>query len=452
MELAEKAAIGKYKSCQLKVSAKPGSLNSLALQDFDPNAYDGIDTIDALKLYLDQSKRYVKFMKNAAETRESHYRNFIKPNRKIEDEGHKAWRIGMNRMAKEAEDKYLMWKKKHEDMMEKLIRKNRGNTVLNIADKTKRKNSKKRKSVKKEENKINIVSNKDKNKDKNKKIKDKDESKTVIIDKLEELFQNAYNELKIYEDAINEINEPIKPVYAKDILNNFTLHPEEPIWDFMPQFYSEFSKDDCILGSDEELIKLSKYYFSVFQYYDSERFKEIDDGEISLTHITDWKILSSCKRMAIHFMEEFVKRHFEKVINIENPGRFIELAFEYCICRFSVDELTEIMVPMVGKYVKTLKEIDKFITFMLISTYLDGWYDIAIDIMGYFSRTCGCPKPRCILDKKARCILYMRNKKSCFYEPKDLDIIRKTYRTYTEPFFLNDYNNYYRKIIQFLRK
>lgn len=447
MDIAEKAAIEKYKTYQLKVSSK-GSLNSLALQDFDPDSYEGIDTIDALKLYLDQSKKYVKVLKNAADYREEHYRQFIKPIKgKEEEEGHKVWRLGMNRLAKEAEDKYLKWKKTHENLLEKLIKKNKN--VSNIPTDKKKKSRKRSKP--KESNQLIVIKRTEKKKNKTVKDFEEEYSQTVVIDKLEELFQDAYDELQIYEDVIAEINEPITKLYAKDILDNFKLYPEDTLWDIIPQFYSEFS-EDCILGTDEELQKLCKYYFSIFQFYGSDKFKEIDDGEINLIHITDWKILSSCKRMALAFMEEFVKRHFEKVISINNPGRFVELAFEYCICRFSVSELKEIMIPMVCKYTNIDLEVEKFIDLMLISTYLDGWYDIAIDVMGYFTRTCGCTKPRCVLDKKARCILYMRNKKSCFYEPKDLDIIRKTYRTYADPFYMNDYNNYYRRIIKFLRK
>ncbi|MCJ7636150.1 MAG: hypothetical protein MUO21_01525, partial [Nitrososphaeraceae archaeon] len=297
----------------------------------------------------------------------------------------------------------------------------------------------------------NIIQDKQKKERKSKKVS-KGKAQTVVIDKLEQLFQHALKEKKMYEDIIRELETQVDTIPAKYILDNFKLFPDAALWeDVIPQFYSEFSKEDCITGDTDQLKKLVNYYFSVFMYYDSEKFKEIDDGEMDLHHYSDWKIIASCKQIATLFIGECIKRHFTKVIDMEDLNYHIKTAFELCICRFGITELKQILITFSSEYINSKEDMDNFIGNMLSILYLDGWYNVAINVMEYFIRTCKCKNPVCIADKKARCILYMRNKKSCFYEPDDLNIIRKTYRTYALPFLLNDYHNYYKKIIEYLR-
>jgi hypothetical protein len=71
------------------------------------------DTITGLQEYLEQTRKYVRVITKAAEYREDHYVRFIKPGEaagiRFEDEGHRYWREGMNRLAADAHQTFQRW-------------------------------------------------------------------------------------------------------------------------------------------------------------------------------------------------------------------------------------------------------------------------------------------------------------------------------------------------------
>lgn len=122
MEHNEGNAIRRYKEYQLKHLPAGETLESLWMQGFDKDAYPELDTIDALKAYLNQAEKYVKVLTTAARYRQEHFEQFIECNpERIEDDGHKVWREGMNKLADDANKTLQEWKSVHSDMLDEYI-------------------------------------------------------------------------------------------------------------------------------------------------------------------------------------------------------------------------------------------------------------------------------------------------------------------------------------------
>lgn len=110
----EKDCIQRYKEYAKKNLPMTETLQGLWAPDFEPNENETLDEqISTLRLYLDHLKKYSDRLMKTAELREKHYLLFIK-NKREEDIGHKKWRLGMNEIAKDAEEKFEYWNATHD--------------------------------------------------------------------------------------------------------------------------------------------------------------------------------------------------------------------------------------------------------------------------------------------------------------------------------------------------
>lgn len=96
------------------------TLAGLWAPDFDQEAYPGLDFISALRAYLDDLDPYCSVLNKAAQLRQNHYEMFIK-NKKVEDQGHRAWREGMNDMATDCREKFEYWSEIHDRALDEYI-------------------------------------------------------------------------------------------------------------------------------------------------------------------------------------------------------------------------------------------------------------------------------------------------------------------------------------------
>ena len=117
----EKISIGLYKDYQHKYLPNVDTLADLILPNFDAEAYPGVDYVSALKTYLDDNAKYVRHLVRAAQLRQQHYEDFIR-DRKDEDEGHKRWREGMNKIAEDAQEKLSYWQQIHDEKLDRLVK------------------------------------------------------------------------------------------------------------------------------------------------------------------------------------------------------------------------------------------------------------------------------------------------------------------------------------------
>jgi len=99
---AERAAIGRYKEYFDDHFGVIDNLQQLWLSPFDADSYPGIDRIDALFKYIEETRTFARHLSLAARYRQQHYEIYLKPT-DSEDAEHRHWREGMNEAANNAE-------------------------------------------------------------------------------------------------------------------------------------------------------------------------------------------------------------------------------------------------------------------------------------------------------------------------------------------------------------
>lgn len=117
----ESEAIARYKDYAAKHLPQVDTLSGLWAPDFEYSFYsqnETLDEIDALKYYLLKLEPYAKILSRAAYLRQFHFDEFVVD----EDDGHRAWRVGMNMVAQDARDKVEKWSGVWEQKLDKVIR------------------------------------------------------------------------------------------------------------------------------------------------------------------------------------------------------------------------------------------------------------------------------------------------------------------------------------------
>lgn len=97
-------AIAHYKNYALKHLGSPAHLSDLYLADFEPS--EG-DEMAQLEIYLKSARNYATKLSRAAHLRQMHFETFLTPD--TEESGHRAWRVGMNQIALDAQKKVQYW-------------------------------------------------------------------------------------------------------------------------------------------------------------------------------------------------------------------------------------------------------------------------------------------------------------------------------------------------------
>lgn len=120
MQLNDAEAIDAYKSYAKNHLPQVDTLGGLWAPEFDPNAYPDRDYVSALLAYLDALDPYCNALNRAAYLRQYHYELFIQHKRQENDE-HRAWREGMNRIAEDCLKKSQYWSTIHDRLLAKLI-------------------------------------------------------------------------------------------------------------------------------------------------------------------------------------------------------------------------------------------------------------------------------------------------------------------------------------------
>lgn len=120
MDADESYYIQLYKNYANNHLPETATLAGLWAPDFDQEAYPGLDFIGALRAYLDDLDPYCSVLNKAAQLRQNHYEMFIK-NKKVEDQGHRAWREGMNDMALDCSEKSEYWNQIHDRALDEFI-------------------------------------------------------------------------------------------------------------------------------------------------------------------------------------------------------------------------------------------------------------------------------------------------------------------------------------------
>jgi len=114
---SESGYIDAYKRAQYELP-EAGTLAALWVFDYDP---EGGDYLAGLKKYLYELKRFAKKLSRAAALREEHFKLFIEGQRE-EDDGHKNWRLAMNRAAQHAEQTLQYHTEKYDKYLDKKIK------------------------------------------------------------------------------------------------------------------------------------------------------------------------------------------------------------------------------------------------------------------------------------------------------------------------------------------
>ena len=91
-----------------------------AVPHFDKTAYENLDELSSLELYKKETTEYLKRLKKAAHLRQLHYDNYIH-GKHIEDPGHTAWRLGMNRLVEEGEIILAYWCKYSDQLFQEHV-------------------------------------------------------------------------------------------------------------------------------------------------------------------------------------------------------------------------------------------------------------------------------------------------------------------------------------------
>jgi hypothetical protein len=122
MSSEEQIAIAKYKEYQKKYLPNVRTIEGLYAADFDPETEN---VFDELKNYLSELSTYTKHITRAAHLRQEHYLQYIvsavSAVSKVEEPGHKAWREGMNAVAKDCRQKLDRWSKIFDQKFEQII-------------------------------------------------------------------------------------------------------------------------------------------------------------------------------------------------------------------------------------------------------------------------------------------------------------------------------------------
>lgn len=120
MDDDEREAIRGYKKYQDTHLPAANRLYDLVAPNFDPENYETTDRISALRQYLDELQPYVAVLVRAAHLRHQHFLYFLQ-DREGEDDGHKNWRLGMNDIAADAQEKLEYWTRIHDNLLARAI-------------------------------------------------------------------------------------------------------------------------------------------------------------------------------------------------------------------------------------------------------------------------------------------------------------------------------------------
>lgn len=119
----------KYKEYAQKYLPQKKTLVDYEVPDF--NYIEGeLDELAQLELYLKELFVYKKHLTKSARLRQEHYLEFIK-NKVHETPKHEHWRIGMNKIAEDSEEKYQYWLNVKNEMLSNIIEIN-NNDINNI--------------------------------------------------------------------------------------------------------------------------------------------------------------------------------------------------------------------------------------------------------------------------------------------------------------------------------
>lgn len=121
MDSAERDSINAYKTYQIKNLPNVKRISGLWVPNFHKSNYPNLDEISGIKQYLNDLEPYLKVITKASRLRQLHYDNWIK-NKTIEDDGHKYWRIELNKIAHDAQEKYAYWKSVHDKLLDDCIK------------------------------------------------------------------------------------------------------------------------------------------------------------------------------------------------------------------------------------------------------------------------------------------------------------------------------------------
>jgi len=121
---AERQALKRYHDAELYLP-KSKKLSDYWVADFDYNYYSELypnaDPLDALGIYLNELKAWLPRFRAATLLRQEHYERFLKAEDR-EDSGHRNWRLAMNLVLKDTEDKYAYWSNIWQNKMDDLAR------------------------------------------------------------------------------------------------------------------------------------------------------------------------------------------------------------------------------------------------------------------------------------------------------------------------------------------
>lgn len=124
MDNGEREAIKNYKEYQLKWLPNAKTLEKLYAADFEIE-YDSYsenrlgDVVDRLKIYLDVLREYTKRIVRAAHLRQKHFEMFLVE--ATEDKDHRDWRLGMNEIAVDCQEKLAYWTNFQNQEFDKLV-------------------------------------------------------------------------------------------------------------------------------------------------------------------------------------------------------------------------------------------------------------------------------------------------------------------------------------------
>ncbi len=91
-----------------------------AVPHFDETAYPDLDKLSGLELYKKETTEYLKRLQKAAQLRQAHYESFI-CGKIVEDPGHTAWRLGMNRLVEEGEAILAYWQTYSDELFQEHV-------------------------------------------------------------------------------------------------------------------------------------------------------------------------------------------------------------------------------------------------------------------------------------------------------------------------------------------
>lgn len=450
--LEEGRAISLYKEYHLNKLPITETIDGLWLQDFDEEAYPDLDTISALQCYLDNAKTYTATLSRAAELRELHYQEFIRPYENdgsvTEDPKHSYWRLAMNAVAIAARVSLLKWQNIHATLLDKLIteqekrslqkelqamrqvsppvklstrnvdfdptRKSTSETVnrptISEAEKRRRKNIRKKEKI--AENQAFLAA---------KALKEAEIN--ADLSQFEQEHKNA--------ESISREPEILK---AADILARVCLLPTKHLWSSSVVWERVFPKRSPIVGTGSEFSSIVRAYLEIFSRYDSDEEFKIKRDEM-LINRCDWRILTGSTTISRWFIQHAIQSHLAGKINLLNLGStaksFVKHALNWAAIRFNPKDLLTLLNTILENPTKKDRAKRKIIRTFMISIYLDGWCEESIlDFRRiYVGITEGTPNRAAF--RRAQLGVYINSNHSAFVEPEGLNYVRVLYKAYS---------------------